>query len=863
MKAAVENGADAVYLGGKSFGARAYAENFTRQELGEALAYAHLRGVRVYVTVNTLVDNEEFGELSEFLLFLYREGVDALLVQDIGVVEWVRQVLPSFPLHGSTQMTIHNAAGVQFLADLGLRRVVLARETSYQELLAIRQQSGLELEMFVHGALCISYSGQCLFSSLVGGRSGNRGNCAGPCRMAYTLVDSSGHDLCDACPGQHLLSTRDLMLMGKLPQLVRAGVACLKIEGRMKRPEYVATVVRIYRHALDRACQDPDGYRVSESDVRDLAQVFNRGFTTGYFDGRPGRALISYTRPNNRGLYLGRVLKTTPGKGIVFKTRLPLRIGDGIEFWMQKGDRGGITVHNMLLHLPAAATGTLDRALQIAPVQTGCPPVCTVDVAEPGSEVEVAAPFAAMPGDRVFKTHDERLISEARLSFTGPGRRKVPIRVIVRGRRGEALEMEAVDADGIRAAVRGTFPGEVALKHPLTPEVTRVQLERLGNTPFDLAGLDCDLDGSAMYPLSELNAVRRALTAALESARLDRFRRAIPDRFEEAAAELWSSLRHNAALSSRPPSGNPLLAVAVADYASLDAAVAGGASIVYFGGLSYRGRLAWNPDSAARAVELCRSNNVKACLILPRIWKDTERSGVDEWLATAMKLRFDGVMAGDLGGLSLVIQSGLAPVTDFSIPVFNDLAVKLLLRLGAARLTLSPELNRGQLQGLCFRGSPCLEMVVHGTLPMMVSEHCPVGCASGPLAPGSGEECPGLCQGTPSFLDDRQGYRFPLQLDEHCRMTLYNARELCLIEHLGDIIQDGYGSLRLDLRSREAKAVREITGIYKRALEAMPAGRWSSGTARQAWEQLDRLSVQGLTRGHYLRGVIEKREVGC
>jgi putative protease len=832
LKAAVENGADAVYLGGKSFGARAYAENFDRQELGEALAYAHLRGVKVYVTVNTLVDNGEFGDLSEFLLFLYREGADALLVQDLGVIAWAQQVLPDFPLHGSTQMTVHNAAGVQFLAGLGVRRVVLARETSYQELLAIKRQSGLELEVFVHGALCISYSGQCLFSSMVGGRSGNRGSCAGPCRMAYTLVDDRGRDLGGACPGQHLLSTRDLMLLEKLPQLVQAGVAALKIEGRMKRPEYVATVVRIYRNALDRAWRDPERYQVSEEEVRDLAQVFNRGFTTGYFDGRPGRLLMSYTRPNNRGLYLGRVLNATPGRGVVFKTRLPLRVGDGIEFWMQRGDREGITVHSMMLHLPV-------------PVQ--------VQEAGPGSEVEIAVPFVVRPGDRVFKTHDERLISEARLSFTGPGRLKIPVRVTVRARRGEPLELEAVDADGIRAAVKGTLPGEAALKHPLTPEVAQAQIERLGNTPFTLAGLDCDLDGVAIYPLSELNAVRRALTTALEGARLGRFRRVLPDGVEGTAAALQASLRQDAEQVSHRPPASPLLAVAVADYAGLEAAIDGGASAVYFGGLSYRGREAWNLVTATRAVDLCRANNVRAYLIIPRIWKEGERSGIAEWLDTAVRLQVAGVVAGDLGGLGLAIQSGLETVADLSIPVFNDLAIQLLLRQGAARLTLSPELNREQLWNLRYRGAPYLEVVVHGTLPLMVSEHCPVGAVT-----TAGDRCPGNCHRTPCFLEDRQGYRFPLQLDEHCRMTLYNARELCLIEHLGDIIQDGYGSLRLDLRSHEANAVREITRVYGNALKDLLAGAWNGSAARQAWERLDRLSLQGLTRGHYLRGVIEK-----
>jgi putative protease len=309
----------------------------------------------------------------------------------------------------------------------------------------------------------------------------------------------------------------------------------------------------------------------------------------------------------------------------------------------------------------------------------------------------------------------------------------------------------------------------------------------------------------------------------------------------------------------------------VADYASLEAAIDGGASAVYFGGLSYRGREAWNRGAVERAADLCRTNNVQAYLLLPRIWKDDQHPGAAEWLDAAVKLPAAGVVAGDLGGLKLAIQSGLEMITDISIPVFNDLAIQLLLRQGATRLTLSPELNREQLRNLRFRGVPCLEMVVHGTLPLMVSEYCPVGAVTGAQSAGSGDRepsgreggdrCPGTCRRMPCFLEDRQGYRFPLQLDEHCRMTLYNARELCLIEHLGDIIQDGYGSLRLDLRSHEAKAVGEITRIYAQAMKSLLAGAWNGSAAKQAWEQLDRLSVTGLTRGHYLRGVLNQESV--
>lgn len=871
LMAAVENGADAVYLGGKSFGARAFAGNFTREELGEALAYAHGRGVRVYVTVNTLVDNREFGELSDFLFFLYTAGADALLVQDLGVIAWVRTVLPGLPLHGSTQMTVHNAAGVQYLAGLGLQRVVLARETTYEELLAIRRQSDLDLEVFVHGALCISYSGQCLFSSMVGGRSGNRGSCAQPCRLAYALVDANERDLSGSCPGRHLLSTRDLMLLGELPALIAAGVAALKIEGRMKRPEYVATVVRIYRDALDRAYDDPERYRVSAAEVRDLAQAFNRGFTSGYFYGNPGAALMSHTRPSHRGLYLGRVLSAEAGRAVI-RTNLPLRSGDGIEFWMRKGRREGITIHGL--------------------------------EAGPGSEVELSLPFAVSPGDRVFKTHDQGLQQEAELSFRRPGRRRIPIDVVVTGRLGEPLTVTAVDAEGVRATVRGSVPGARALKHPLTPEVVHAQVERLGNTLFALAGLDCELDGEAMYPLGEINSVRRELTTALEAARIDRYRRRLPEAAAQAAEAFWASLgstrpltttsfdratfdraaRHSTMTNNhvhpetfqvrdscfpklgagvpngwRPGSGAGLLAVAVADDRGLQAALDGGAEVVYFGGCSYRGRDAWDLDRALAGIGRCRARHqggLKAApwqarpyLIIPRIWKEGERQAVTSWIDAARRLE-TGVLVGDLGGLALALQAGLEIVTEFSIHVYNDPAAMALLQQGAFRLTLSPELNREQLRGLVFRGAST-ELIVHGTLPLMISEHCPLGAVT-----ADRNRCPRLCRKGAFFLRDRRGYRFPMQFDDHCRMTLYNARELCLIEHLDGIIQDGYGAIRLELRSCEPGRVLEITRIYRDARDRIRSGDWSRDAGRQAWERLSRISPQGLTRGHYLRGVL-------
>ncbi|MBR0060702.1 MAG: U32 family peptidase, partial [Selenomonadaceae bacterium] len=270
LRAAVEAGADAVYLAGEKFGARAYAENFEGEQLIKAVEFAHLRGVAVHVTVNTLIADEELDEFAEYLKFLRRANVDALLVQDLGAAALAKKFAPEIPLHASTQMTIHNSEGVKALAELGFTRAVLSRELTLEEIKKICRESPIETEIFIHGALCVCWSGQCLMSSLIGGRSGNRGRCAQPCRLPYELVDERGKNLLNA--GKYLLSPKDLNTLELLPKLIETGVTSLKIEGRMKRPEYVATVVKVYRDALDKKFSTPE-------DMRKLAQIFNRDFT--------------------------------------------------------------------------------------------------------------------------------------------------------------------------------------------------------------------------------------------------------------------------------------------------------------------------------------------------------------------------------------------------------------------------------------------------------------------------------------------------------------------------------------------------------------------------------------------------------
>ncbi|MFA7467967.1 MAG: peptidase U32 family protein, partial [Desulfotomaculaceae bacterium] len=337
LVAAVQNGADAVYLGGRQFNARRGADNFDIKELAEVIEYAHMRGVKVYVTVNILLADTELREAIRFLHAIYNAGADAAIVQDVGLIRLARLVVPELELHASTQMTAHNLPGVEFLRDAGLKRVVLAREMNLDSVRHIRERAGVQLETFVHGALCICYSGQCLMSSMIGGRSGNRGRCAQPCRLEYRLVDKDGKPVADAGQwGEYLLSPKDLNLSDYIPRLMAAGIDSFKIEGRMRRPEYVATVIRIYRELIDRALDGGD-FAVTGEETVDLAQIFNRGFSTGYFFGNPGQNLMSYKRPNNRGVLLGRVKHYNQRVGRVeIELEAPLATGDGIEVWVTR-----------------------------------------------------------------------------------------------------------------------------------------------------------------------------------------------------------------------------------------------------------------------------------------------------------------------------------------------------------------------------------------------------------------------------------------------------------------------------------------------------------------------------------------------
>ena len=491
LKAAVNGGCDAVYLGGKQFSARQYAGNFDLKELKDACDYCHLRGVKVYVTVNTVYKDEELAGFLTYIRSLYEMGVDALIMQDTGAERLVKAHFPDFPLHASTQMTCNSLADVKYWEGRGFDKIVLSRELSLEEIKHITENTEAEIETFVHGALCVCYSGQCIMSSMLGGRSGNRGRCAQTCRLPYTLY--KGYD---SMAEGYLLSPKDVMTVELLPQLIEAGIASLKIEGRMKSPEYVAGVTRIYRKYIDLYFENPEEYKVDPADIKALQQLFNRGgFTEGYYTSFAGREMMSIERPKSWGLKVGIVDKYLPKyKKVTIRTREPLVPGDGLEIWTQTEPHVGTNVSK---HSKA------------------------------GEVITITLEGDINKNDVVYRTFGKALQDELKKTYE-KDTRKLPIYGMLRVKEGEPISLQLWDNGGNSVFVSGSIV-EPAGSSPMLPMKLRENISKMGATPFVLADLQTDIDQYIYVNISEVNRVRRAACEALEAAILKKSKRKAKD----------------------------------------------------------------------------------------------------------------------------------------------------------------------------------------------------------------------------------------------------------------------------------------------------------------------------------------------
>jgi len=817
--AAVEGGADAVYLGGKMFGARHYAPNFTDEELAEAVRFSHLRGVQIFVTVNTLVDDSELQLLVNYLRHLYEIGVDAIIVQDLGVAAVARKIVPSLPLHASTQMTVHNLEGVMFLAAREFTRVVLARELPLKDIEYICNHSCVEIETFIHGALCISYSGQCLMSSMIGGRSGNRGRCAQPCRLPYTLVDAGGKDvLAEVDTGEYLLSPKDFNTIKVLPRLIDAGVASFKIEGRMKRPEYVAVTVDAYRRAIDRHLLQQGEYDVSEQDNKDLAQIFNRDFTTAHLFGKSGRTMMSDRRPNNRGVRVGRVLSyQAAGKIAVIKLDEPLAVGDVIEFWVKVGGRVNVTVQSMTVDGTPVAEAHANSAVAI----------------------QVSQPVRV--NDRVFKVFDTKLMERARSYFNrAEALRRVAVQVTVNVAEGEPLVIILKDSEGFSGQAATEFIAEKAIKRPLTPESVAKQIDRLGTTIFAIKSLDCQIAGEVMVPISEINDARRRAVEQLETARLARFNR--PALLKDRSIDnLLPQVRVPL------PAAKPELVVNVDNIAKLQAAVDNGADIVMFGGECYR----QDPVSFAeyrRAADHACQHGRKIIFNTPRLVQQAQMAEIKASMLLFKELKPAAISVGNIGLLHIAKQLVDVPLHgDYPLNIYNSITAKYFGDLGLASLTLSPELTFSQVEQLAAKDHVQLECIVHGYLTLMISEYCMLGGLLGGQDDG---QCNQACRGGQFWLKDRKNELFPIVTDQFCRLHILNGKELSMLPHVPRFRRAGINRLRYEAKLSPVNDVARITRLYREMIDQ------GERHPLLLEDNLSGVEHENITRGHYFRGVL-------
>ena len=827
-RAAVENGADAIYFGLERFNARMRAKNFTQADLPALMKFLHHRGVRGYVTFNTLVFTAELPDAESYLRTIIAAGVDAAIVQDVGICRLIRALSPDFPIHTSTQLTVTSAAGVGFARDLGAQLVVLARENSITEIESIQAAQAqatapaLPLEVFVHGALCVAYSGQCLTSESLGGRSANRGECAQACRLPYDLIsDGQKVDLGDR---RYLLSPQDLAGLDVLPDLVRAGVSSLKIEGRLKSPEYVASITRVYRQALDKMCAPapaaPNAPNAQKSPATapldpahyELQMAFSRGQYTGWFRGINNQELAHGRFGTKRGVFLGTITRVS-GESVALTLSAPLKPGDGVVF--DAGNPAEREEGGRVYQVEPSRSTAGETVLRFGHGDINWPRV--------------------RAGQRVWKTNDPALDRELRATFEGEKIRfQRPITLELHGHVGTPLTLIARDAHGHVAQADSALPLAAAENQPLTTERLRDQLGRLGGTPFSLGELINHLEGAVMLPVSELNRLRRETITTLEQ------RAAEPTRWQfHPAPSGLAALPLPAA--SAAPAAAPEIIVVVRSLEQLDAALTcAGITTVYCefeNPKHYRDAVtrfrAWQATAPAAAPGLPASS---IWVAPPRITKPGE-----EWILKQVRsCDADGYLVRNYDHLAYFAADRRRG--DFSLNVANPLtAAHYLQRHGLERVTASYDLNIVQLEAL-LQAAPgaWFDLTIHQHMPMFHMEHC-VFCAF--LSKGKDyHDCGRPCDTHRVALRDRVGAELPLKADAGCRNTVYNNRAQTGADYVARLLELGARSFRVEFINEGADEVVRTLTRYQQLLRGEITGA-------DVWRELKLLNQLGVTRG--------------
>ena len=839
VRAAVENGADAIYFGLERFNARMRAHNFTAADLPAIMEFLHRRGVRGYVTFNTLVFANELAGAADYLRQIVSAGVDAAIVQDIGICRLIRQLSPDFPIHASTQMTVTSAAGVAFARELGASLVVLARENSIADIAKIQEatrQAGaaLPLEVFVHGALCVAYSGQCLTSEALGGRSANRGECAQACRLPYDLIaDGQPVDLGDR---RYLLSPRDLAGIDVLPDLIRNGVASLKIEGRLKSPEYVASITRVYRQAVDRAMASLAKDATVESvaspaaDRYELEMSFSRGLSTGWFGGTNNRELVHARFGTKRGVFLGEITRVDD-ETVSLRLSAPIKPGDGVVFDAgnpEAREEGG-RVYSVDQRGAETTLGFGQGDIDFRRVK---------------------------PGQFLWKTNDPALDRRVRQTFEGDKIRfQRPLALEVHGHAGSSLTLIVQDDEGHGVRLESQLVLTAAENQPLTTERLREQLGRLGGTPFNLGSLVSLLEGTVMLPVSELNRLRREAVTELERQRTQPKRWVLrPQAEAKCQAPSNKGQEPNLQKSTSPallPGTWPLdlgpsAAASAAELILVVRSLAQFSAALHCPGVDTLYCEFENPKHYREAVQTFRTDNAQRgpdeaarrsiWVLPPRIFKPGE-----EWILKQVRSsEADGYLIRNYDHLAYFASDRTRG--DFSLNVANPLTAEYFVKQrGLERVTASYDLNVAQLEAL-LESAPAdwFDLTLHQHMPMFHMEHC-VFCAF--LSDGKDyRDCGRPCDKHQVKLRDRVGAALPLKADAGCRNTVFNSRAQTGAEYLDRFLALGARHFRVEFVDESPEEVTRIATRYTQLLRGEIRGA-------DLWREFKFINQLGVTRG--------------
>ena len=794
--AALESGADAIYLGGKVFNARAHAANFGIDELREAVRLAHILEVSVYVTVNILIGDTELKDLKQYIKDLDSIGVDAIIVQDLAVAEIAKRVAPNIHLHGSTQMTAATLDAVRFYESLGFTRVVLARELSLKEIQHICKHCKAEIEVFVHGALCVCYSGQCLMSSFIGGRSGNRGACAQPCRLPYELLDSKGESVLPKHEA-YLLSPKDLNYSEHMNELVAAGVTSFKVEGRMKKVSYVRQVIGTYREILDEAS-------IHENQRKALASGFNRGFSTAYLEDTVGRQMMTVVAPNHQGKPIG---ESYTKKGEVYLSLTePIEQGSLVKILQSNGSVTYYTVDDEW--------------------------TCVSDTLYKGRPAEGLA-----VGQLYLASTPKNTKSRGLQEFT----RKYDMSVYLSvGSNGETnyTELTAILDSGLSVTVTNEYVPAIANKVPTSLEKVTEQLGRLGNTLFRLSYVDIP-DGPYMWPASVLNALRRDAVTALETALITHH------------VESWQALQVTGDVDYDFKAQHelsydtcPMISARVDEIEGVKAAIAGGAQKIVFGG-DRLSRIPYALSIYDEVARLCAQSDVICTFATPRVVKDDEVEAYKHTLEAIVQAHPDSISIHVPQALLWLRELGYtgAIEADTGLNIFNTPTLHFWEQLHISCVNPSQELTLKQITELAKHSHVPIETMIHGYTEMMISEYCAIASFVGT---GSKVNCPMPCVKESYSLKDRKGEIFPIRTDPYCRMHIMNSHEMDMRAYVPMLLQKGISILRVDGRHMKPSYVKDIVsqyvGIATGTMEAPPKKIDSQG--------------ESITRGHYFRGIL-------